>query len=117
MTKNLVDEKVTKRIRGLGEPASKTIRAGYANIHQHLNYISYLVDRRRWLAGNDMTLADLTAAAHLSCVDYIGDVPWEKHPLAKDWYARVKSRPSFRTLLEDHIPGTIPAKHYANLDF
>ncbi len=117
VTRNLVDEKIMKRAQGLGEPVSKIIRAGYANIHQHLNYISYLVDRRRWLAGNDMTIADLTAAAHLSCVDYIGDVPWEKHGTAKDWYARVKSRPSFRSLLEDHVPGTVPAKHYANLDF
>ena len=117
VTRNIVDEKIMKRVMGLGEPTSKTIRAGYANIHQHLNYIGYLVDRRRWLAGNEMTLADLTAAAHLSCVDYIGDVPWGKHLSAKDWYARVKSRPSFRSILEDHIPGTLPAKHYANLDF
>lgn len=117
VTKNLVDEKIMKKILGLGEPASKTIRAGYANIHQHLNYIGFLVDRRRWLAGNDMTLADLTAAAHLSCIDYMGDVPWEKHLSAKDWYARVKSRPSFRSLLEDNIPGSVPSKHYANLDF
>ena len=117
VTKNLVDEKVMKRLMGIGEPAANNIRAGYANIHQHLNYIGYLIERRSWLAGNEMTLADLTAAAHLSCVDYLGDVPWEKHISAKNWYARVKSRPSFRPLLEDNIPGTTPAKHYADLDF
>ena len=116
-TKNLVDEKIMKRFLGLGEPTSKTIRAGHANIHHHLDYISYLADRRRWLAGDHMSLADLAAAAHLSCVDYLGDVPWEQHPSAKDWFARVKSRPSFRPLLEDHIPGVAPAKHYADLDF
>ena len=88
-----------------------------ANIHQHLNYIAYLVDRRNWLAGNEMTLADLTAAAHLSCIDYVGDVPWEQHMSAKNWYARVKSRPSFRSILQDQVPGTLPAKHYNNLDF
>ena len=117
VTKNLVDEKIMKRFLGLGEPASKTIRAGHANIHHHLDYISYLADRRCWLAGDHMSLADLAAAAHLSCVDYLGDVPWEQHPSAKDWFARVKSRPSFRPLLEDHIPGVAPAKHYADLDF
>ena len=117
VTKNLVYEKVMKRVVGRGAPSAGNIRIGYANIHQHLKYISYLVDRRRWLAGDDMTLADLTAAAHLSCVDYIGDVPWERHLVAKDWYARVKSRPSFRSLLEDNVPGIAPANHYIDLDF
>lgn len=114
---NLVDEKIMKRFLGLGEPNSNAIRAGGRNIHVHLSYIEWLVDRRTWLAGEDMTLADLTAAAHLSCVDYLGDVPWEDHPAAKDWYARIKSRPSFRGLLADHIPGAPPPKHYADLDF
>jgi len=117
VTRNLVDEKIMKRFLGLGEPDSRTIRAGHANIHHHLEYVCFLADRRKWLAGDDLSLADLTAAAHLSCVDYLGDVPWEEHPAAKDWYARVKSRPSFRALLEDHIPGAAPAKHYADLDF
>ena len=114
---NLVGEKMMKRFLGLGEPDSNAVRAGHANIHNHLNYIAYLADRRKWLAGDAFSLADLTAAAHLSIVDYLGDVPWAEHEAAKDWYARVKSRPSFRPLLEDHIPGAPPSKHYADLDF
>ena len=114
---NLVGEKMMKRFLGLGEPDSNAVRAGHANIHNHLNYIAYLADRRKWLAGDAFSLADLTAAAHLSIVDYLGDVPWADHEAAKDWYARVKSRPSFRPLLEDHIPGAPPSKHYADLDF
>lgn len=117
VTENLVGEKVMKRFLGLGAPDSKAIRAGHNNIHTHLSYISYLIERRKWLAGNELTLADISAAAHLSCVDYLGDVPWEDHHPAKDWYARIKSRPSFRPLLSDHIPGAPPSKHYANLDF
>ena len=72
---------------------------------------------RRWLAGEDFSLADVAAAAHLSAVDYLGDVPWEDHLGAKDWYARVKSRPSLRPILSDHIPGALPSAHYADLDF
>ncbi len=117
VTQNLVDEKITKRLTGLGQPNSQAIKAGYANIHYHLDYIAYLADRRSYLAGADFSLADITAAAHLSCVDYIGDVPWDEHPGAKEWYARVKSRPSFRPLLADHIPGMPPPRHYADLDF
>jgi glutathione S-transferase len=75
------------------------------------------VERRKWLAGDDFTLADITAAAHLSTLDYIGDVPWASHENVKDWYARIKSRPSFRPLLSDRIPNAPPPKHYADLDF
>ncbi len=117
VTVNLVDEKITKRMLGLGEPLSAAVRAGNENIHTHLSYVEWLIERRSWLAGEELTIADITAAAHLSAVDYLGDVPWEDHPGAKDWYARIKSRPSFRSILGDHIPGAPPPKHYADLDF
>ncbi|TVR95483.1 MAG: glutathione S-transferase family protein [Rhodospirillales bacterium] len=117
VTANLVGEKIVKRLSGVGQPDSGAIRAGQANIHTHLDYIGYLADRRLWLAGNCLTLADLTAAAHLSCVDYLGSVPWEGHPGAKEWYARIKSRPSFRSLLADSVPGMPPPPAYADLDF
>ena len=117
VTENLVGEKMMKRFLGRGAPQSKAVRAGHANIHHHLDYIGYLIERRKWLAGDDFSLADIAAAAHLSTVDYLGDVPWAEHEEAKDWYARIKSRPSFRSLLEDNIPGAPPPKHYADLDF
>ena len=117
VTVNLVEEKITKRFLGLGQPNSQAIRAGCQNIKHHLDYITYLMDRRSYLAGDSFGLADITAAAHLSSVDYLGDVPWDQHDGAKEWYARVKSRPSFRPLLADHIPGVAPPKHYADLDF
>lgn len=117
VTANLVGEKIMNRFLGLGQPDSRAIRAGHANIRTHLDYIGFLNQRRTWLAGDRITLADIAAAAHLSCVDYLGDVPWDKHGDAKDWYARVKSRPSFRSLLADHIPGLAPPKAYADLDF
>jgi glutathione S-transferase len=117
VTENLVGEKMTKRYLGEGAPSSQAVRAGHANIHSHLDYIGYLTERRTWLAGDDFSLADIAAAAHLSSIDYLGDVPWSEHEEAKDWYARIKSRPSFRSILEDNIPGAPPQKHYANLDF
>ncbi|MDA1090278.1 MAG: glutathione S-transferase family protein [Proteobacteria bacterium] len=117
VTENLVGEKMTKRYLGGGAPSSQAVRAGHANIHSHLDYIGYLTERRTWLAGDEFSLADIAAAAHLSSIDYLGDVPWNEHEEAKDWYARIKSRPSFRPILEDKIPGAPPQKHYANLDF
>ncbi|HLN24658.1 MAG TPA: glutathione S-transferase family protein [Patescibacteria group bacterium] len=118
VTINLVGEKLVKRQMGIpGGPDSRMIRAGYAAIRLHMDYLGWLTERRRWLAGDAFSMADIAAASHLSALDYIGDVPWESFPAAKDWYARVKSRPSFRPLLSDHLPGIPPPKHYADLDF
>ena len=117
----LVTEKVYKRFmtpeQGGGAPAMELVRAARANIRYHLRYIGYLVARRNWLAGNELSYADLAAAAHLSSVDFLGDVPWGEDEMAKHWYARVKSRPGFRALLADRVPGITPAAAYADLDF
>ncbi|MDR3325959.1 MAG: glutathione S-transferase family protein [Rhodospirillaceae bacterium] len=114
----LVGEKLFKRQADVKEPPdSRIIRMGCIAIREHLDYIVKLNDQHEWLAGEFFSLADITAAAHLSCVDYIGDVPWDDFPKAKDWYARIKSRQSFRTLLKDHLLGFPPSKHYINLDF
>ena len=117
----LATEKIYKRFMPLelggGAPDMTAIRAARANVRYHLDYIGYLIATRNWLAGDQLTYADLAAAAHLSVVDYLGDVPWEENETAKHWYARIKSRPSFRTLLSDRVPGMAPSEHYDNLDF
>jgi glutathione S-transferase len=117
VTDYLVTEKFLKRYMRMGQPQSERIRAGAKNIGYHLDYIGYLAERQNYLASEDFSLADIAAAAQVSCLDYLGDVPWKDHPAAKDWYARVKSRPSMRPILADHIPGLPPPKHYADLDF
>ncbi len=117
VTQHLLGEKVFKRLHGSGEPNSVCLRAGYQNIHAHLDYIGWLVDHRNWLAGSELSLADLAAAAQLSALDYIGDVPWDQHVSARDWYGRIKSRPAFRSLLGDRLVGLPPTGHYADVDF
>jgi glutathione S-transferase len=117
----LVTERVYKRFipagDGGGPPDSEIMRAARRNIRYHLTYIGWLVRKRDWLAGDHLTYADLSAAAHLSALDYLGDVPWNEDETAKTWYARIKSRPSFRALLGETLPGLPPAPSYANLDF
>jgi glutathione S-transferase len=117
----LVTERIYKRFMpaggGGGSPDSETIRAARANIRYHLDYIGWLVSTRNWLAGKGLSYADLAAAAHLSAVDYLGDVPWSENDQAKSWYARVKSRPSFRSILADWLAGIPPSKTYVDLDF
>ncbi len=117
VTRNLLHERQMKRLLGQGNPDAAAIRAGYANLKPHMDYIGWLAETRAWLAGASLSLADLAAAAHLSTLDYIGDVDWTMSDAAKDWYARMKSRPSFRPLLADRISGLAPPAHYADLDF
>ena len=117
VTSYLLEEKILKQFRRGASPDAGAIRAARANMRYHLRYIGYLAGTRNWLAGDDLTYADLAAAAHLSCADYLGDVPWDEDEAAKDWYARVKSRPAFRAILVDRLPGMAPAEHYADLDF
>jgi glutathione S-transferase len=112
----IFDEKIAKRYSG-GSPEMAPIRAAKSNIRLHLRYIGYLMRQRAWLGGDMLSLADLAAAAHLSVVDYCGDVPWEEDEEAKDWYLRIKSRPSFRLLMNDRLPGIAPAPQYALVDF
>jgi glutathione S-transferase len=103
--------------QGGGPPDTDAIRAARTNIRYHLAYIGWLAGTRDFLAGDRLTLADLAGAAHLSVVDYLGDVPWEMNDAAKGWYARVKSRPAFRALLADTMAGIPPSKTYGDLDF
>lgn len=117
VSRPLVFEKTLKRFFSGDGPDSNAMRHGKSALSHHLDYISWLADRRNWLAGDHLTLADLTAAAHLSLVDYVGSVPWDAFPEAKEWYSRLKSRPSFRPLLSDAMVGIAPAVHYTNLDF
>lgn len=117
----IVSEKIVRRFlareQGGGAPDMGRVRQASARLRDHLAYIGHLADRRAWLAGEQLSLADLAAAAHVSVADYFGDVPWSDYPVAKSWYQRIKSRPSFRPLLADQVRGMAPAAVYADLDF
>lgn len=117
VNKYLINEKILRYYTRVGAPNSEAIRVAKVNIIPHMEYISYLTDENTWLAGERITLADITASAHISVADYLGEVPWDAYPKVKEWYALLKSRPSFRKILNDKIPGFAPPKHYAVLDF
>ena len=117
VTSKLLYERVNKKVTGQGYPDSSNVKAGARAIKYHLDYMAWILDHRRWLAGDAMTLADFTAAAHLSALDYISDVDWNRSEVVKDWYAKIKSRPAFQSILRDQIPGFPQPPHYADLDF
>ena len=118
VTQTILEEKFYKPMsRGRLAPDLGTIRAGRSNLRYHLSYVSFLSDQRKWLGGDHLSFADLAAAAQLSVMDYLDEMPWADFPEAKALYQRLKSRPSFRPLLQERIPGFSPPEHYANLDF
>lgn len=117
----VLTEKIIRRFltreQGGGAPDIGRVRKALERVKHHLDYLSMLVDARKWLGGDHFSLADLAAASHLSAVDYLGDVPWNDFKLAKVWYQRIKSRPSFRPLLSDSVRGVSAPPAYADLDF
>jgi glutathione S-transferase len=113
----IVFEKIMKVFIGKGNPDANVLRVGRKNLIIHMQYIDWLSKNRDWLAGNTYSAADITAAANLSILDYLGEIKWRDYSYAKEWYARVKSRPSFRSILLDKIPGLLPPKYYSDLDF
>lgn len=117
VTEKILTEKVLRRLRRSGEPDSRRVREGGAALREHLGHVNWLAEHRNWLAGDALSLADFAAAGHLSVLDYLGEVNWANFPEAATWYARIKSRPAFRALLADRVPGLSPAPHYADLDF
>jgi glutathione S-transferase len=117
VTSKLLYERVNKKMMKSGYPDSANVKSGAKAIKYHLDYMAWLLDHRRWLAGDAMSLADFAAAAHLSSLDYISDVDWNRSEVVKDWYAKIKSRPAFRSILADQVPGFPPPAHYADLDF
>ena len=117
VTSKLLYERVNKKLMAQGFPDSTSVKAGAKAIKFHFDYMTWLLDRRKWLAGNVMTLADFAAAAHLSALDYISDVDWHRSDSVKNWYAKIKSRPAFRSILADQVSGFPPPAHYADLDF
>ncbi len=117
VTRYVLEEKIGKRELNQGAPDPSALRAAKANLAEHMQYFTYLLATRRWLAGAELSLADFILAAHLSALDYLGDIAWDAHEEVRSWYARVKSRPAFRPLLNDRVLGMPPSKSYADLDF
>lgn len=120
VTQRIVYEKAAPKYTGAGfsrAPDMNVIRAGRSELKEALAAIGRAAEQNGNLACRETTLGDLGVAAHLSALDYFGEVPWQDFPAAQEWYVRMKSRPSFRSVLTDRVPGQPPVSHYAELDF
>ena len=119
VTRRIVYEKASQRFTGAAArraPDMDVVRAGREALKAALLTIGDTAERHGYLASRECTLGDLAVAAHISALDYFGEIPWAEFPLAAEWYVKMKSRPSFRSLLADRVPGQPPVSHYAELD-
>jgi glutathione S-transferase len=119
VSRYLLNERLYQRFAdsGRNSPDIDLIRVGRANLRYHLSYIDHLKESRKWLAGDVISFADLSAGGHISVLDYLSEIPWEDYPAAKQWYIQLKSRSSFRPLLADRLPGVAPPKIYTEIEF
>ena len=117
VTSKLLYQRVYRNLSRSDQTDSILMKSGMTALKAYFDYLDEILERRRWLAGDNMTIADFAGAAHISTLDYIGDIDWSRSKSIKDWYVKIKSRPSFRSLLKDYIPTFVPPVHYADLDF
>lgn len=117
VTRYVLEEKLGRRDRKGETPDVSALRAAKINLGEHMHYFNWLFASRTWFAGEEMSLADFALAAHFSALDYLGDIDWGEIGETRDWYARMKSRPSFRPVLGDRIVSLPPSRTYADLDF
>ena len=117
ITAKLLYQRVYKNLSQSTQADTSLMKSGMIAMRYHLTYIDKILEQRRWFAGDSMTIADFAGAAHISCLDYLGDVDWTSFDWLKLWYSKIKSRPSFRSLLKDFLPNFPPPQHYSDLDF
>ncbi len=117
VTAPLLSERMYKRLYTRNPPEASTLRAAAAAADAHLDYLDWLLERRRWLSGAGFGIADVAAAAQISVADYLAGIEWDGHEPSRIWYSAMKSRPTFRPLLGERMESLPPADHYDKLDF
>lgn len=119
---HIVSEKIIIFFKSGEMPNTQVLSAAKHNLSSHLDYLGYLLGNNGWVGGRKFSAADVVAAANISVLDYLGMIPWQNimngnKGNIKEWYSIVKSRPSFRSILQDLVPGFVPPAHYKELDF
>ncbi|NBV06517.1 MAG: glutathione S-transferase family protein [Proteobacteria bacterium] len=116
--KYILNERYFNRyLPGAKAPDSEVLRITRRNLNVHLSYIEYLLESRKYLAGEQISVADFAAASHLSVLDYFGDINWHHYFSVKEWYSLIKSHKIFSEILRDRIANINPPEWYSKLDF
>jgi glutathione S-transferase len=117
VVKIFIDEKIIKPKIINSTPDTQIIRIARKNLIAHFQYFTTILKKREWIAKNSFCISDVVLSSHISVLDYLNEINWEKYPEIKQYYCIIKSQPSFRGILEDIIIGFTPPEHYLLLDF
>ncbi len=117
VSKILVNEKIIRLLMHQGAPRSNYIMLAKSNLSKHFNFLTNLLEKNTYIMSEKISCADIAAAAHISVIDYLGEINWDSWVTLKEWYSIIKSRPAFQPILQDRIAGFLPSRDYSNLDF
>ena len=117
VTNYIVQEKIIRPMQTNEAPRTDLLRAAKINLKYHLRYITSLIEQRGYIGGDMFSVADIVAACHISILDYFNEIFWDQYVALKEWYLIIKSRPSFRPILNDTFRGIGPSQQYKALDF
>jgi len=110
-------EKIFKRFEEKKNPDSKNIRKALENLKFNLSYFEHLIGDYDYIVGDKITYADLFFASSISVLDYMDELNFRNFNKSKDLYLKIKSRPSFKSVLKDRIVGVSPNKKYMEFDY
>lgn len=117
VTNLLIEERFIRPTSMNEAPRTNFLRAAKVNLKHHLIYLTKLIDTKGYIASDNITIADICAASHISVIDYFNEIFWDQYPSLKEWYLILKSRPSFQPLLHEALKGIAPSSQYKSLDF
>lgn len=117
VSKHFLNERFFNRLTCGKTPNPEILRLAKQNLNIHLNYLEFLLENRKYLGGDQISIADFSAAGHISALDYFGDIEWKNRDVVKEWYSLVKSQKGFTDILRDRISGMNPSEQYSRLDF
>ncbi len=118
----ILNEKIINFFKNKEIPDPSILAIAAKNLSTHLDYFGYLIGKKGWIASHKISMADIALASHISVLDYLGVIHWVKMDSQnkenlKEWYRLIKSRPSFRQILQDIVPGFDASSYYRDLDF
>ncbi len=118
VTSPILNERYLNRyLPGAKAPNSGVLSIARSNLAVHFGYIDYLLETRQYLADDVVTVADFSAAAQISVLDYFADINWQHFANVKDWYSLIKSHKAFGEVLQDGVSTITPPVWYSKLDF
>jgi glutathione S-transferase len=88
-------ELFVKKLAGLGEPDPAQIARGQRLVQEVASLLDSHLASREWVAGNNMTLADLSIATPLMTMKQ-AKLPVAQFKHLQSWFARMQGRESWQ---------------------